>query len=76
MSRLRRAVGRFTSPVFVPLRRVIVWLDDRYGTCDHRLILEPRACQLDLEQVPAERISELRRKISKDEAEMVYAGLQ
>ena len=70
MNRLRHAVGKLTSPIFVPLRRLIVWLDDRLGTCDHRLVLEPRPCMIDLPSGTdrSERISELQAKLSKDRA--------
>ena len=76
MNRLRHAVGKLTSPIFVPLRRLIVWLDDRLGTCDHRLVLEPRPCNIDLPR-PSERsvrISELQAKISKDKANLHGLG--
>ena len=42
MSRIRRLIGRITSPIFVPLRRFVVWGDTRFGTCDMKLTLEPR----------------------------------
>ena len=42
MSRFRRILGRLTSPIFVPLRRVVVWGDRRFGTCDMKLTMEPR----------------------------------
>ena len=42
MSRIRRLIGRITSPIFVPLRRLVVWGDTRFGTCDMKLTLEPR----------------------------------
>ena len=54
----------------------IVWLDDRLGTCDHRLVLEPRPCNIDLPR-PSERsvrISELQAKISKDKANLHGLG--
>jgi len=76
MTRLRLAVGRFTSPIFVPLRRLIVWLDARLGTCDHQLVLQPRPCFLDLpsDRSKTPRISELEMKISKDRANLVGLG--
>lgn len=76
MNRLRLAVGRFTSPIFVPLRRLLVWIDARLGTCDHQLVLQPRPCFVDLtsdRQDPA-LISELERKLSKDRANLVGLG--
>ena len=42
MSRFRRILGRLTSPIFVPLRRLVVWGDRRFGTCDMKLTMEPR----------------------------------
>ena len=42
MSRFRRILGRLTSPIFVPLRRLVVWSDRRFGTCDMKLTMEPR----------------------------------
>ena len=42
----RKTIGKITSPVFVPLRRLIAWTDDKFGTCDHQLVLQPRACFL------------------------------
>ena len=78
LNRIRLAVGRITSPVFVPLRRLIVWLDGKVGTCDHQLVLQQRSCfiELDLYQEPVEQISELNKKLSKDRANLEYAGLR
>lgn len=42
MNRVRKFIGRLTSPIFVPLRRFVVWGDTRFGTCDMKLTLEPR----------------------------------
>lgn len=39
---MRKFIGRITSPIFVPLRRFVVWGDKTFGTCDHVLSLEPR----------------------------------
>lgn len=39
---LRRFIGYFTSPFFVPLRKLVVWGDRNFGTCDMRLTLEER----------------------------------
>lgn len=39
---MREFIGKFTSPIFVPLRRLIVWSDEKLGTCDHKLVLVPR----------------------------------
>ena len=79
---MRRALSKITSPFFVPLRRLIVWLDDKVGTRDHQLVLQPRACFVDLSkadptgkyQEQAKQISELERKVSKDKANIVGLG--
>jgi|TARA_R110000823_G_scaffold209772_1_gene339906 hypothetical protein len=42
MSKIRRFLGRLTSPIFVPLRRLVVWGDTRFGTCEMKLSLESR----------------------------------
>jgi len=78
LNQTRLAVGRITSPVFVPLRRLIVWLDGKVGTCDHQLVLERRSCfiEMDLYQEPVEQISEINKKLSKDRATLEYAGLR
>ena len=39
---LRKFIGYFTSPFFVPLRKLVVWGDRNFGTCDMRLTLEDR----------------------------------
>ncbi len=39
---IRALIGKVTSPVFVPLRKFVVWGDKKFGTCDMRLTLEPR----------------------------------
>ena len=39
--KLRIFIGKITSPIFVPLRRLVVWGDKNFGTCDMRLSLEP-----------------------------------
>ncbi len=77
---MRRKLSRFTSPFFVPLRRLVVWLDDKIGSCDHQLVLQPRACFVDLAdptgkyQQQVKQISELERKVSKDKANIVGLG--
>ncbi len=72
---IRMRIGRLTSPFFVPLRRLVVWMDNKFGTCDHQLVLQPRACYLELpESPPIQKISELERKVSKDKANMVGLG--
>ena len=42
ISRVRFFIGRLTSPFFVPLRKLVVWGDDNFGTCDHKLTVVPR----------------------------------
>ena len=66
----RKTIGKITSPVFVPLRRLIAWTDDKFGTCDHQLVLQPRPCFVSFESEPAEQISELMKKVSKDKANL------
>ncbi len=39
---LRRFIGKLTSPIFVPLRRFIVWGDKTFGTCNYTLGLNER----------------------------------
>lgn len=73
--KFRRTLSKFTSPLFVPLRRLVVWMDDKFGTCDHQLVLQPRACYLELPtSEPVEKISELEKKVSKDNANIVGLG--
>ncbi len=71
-----RLISRITSPVFVPLRRLIVWLDEKIGTCDHQLVLQPRPCFVTFDTDPVEQISELEKKVSKDKANLVGLGNQ
>tara|TARA_B100000902_G_C27305241_1_gene915053 strand:+ start:474 stop:653 length:180 start_codon:yes stop_codon:yes gene_type:complete len=39
---MRRFLSRLTSPIFVPLRKFVVWGDNKFGTCDMKLSIEPR----------------------------------
>ena len=39
---MRKFLSKITSPIFVPLRRFVVWGDSKFGTCDMKLTLEPR----------------------------------
>jgi|TARA_R100000742_G_C4273526_1_gene93096 hypothetical protein len=39
----RKVVGKITSPIFVPLRKVLVWGDQNFGSCDYQLSLEKRS---------------------------------
>jgi hypothetical protein len=75
---MRKKIGKLTSPLFVPLRKMVVWSDKKIGTCDMKLTLEPRT-QSDLDGFAdmdnsVETISELQKKISKDKANMVGLG--
>tara|TARA_B100000902_G_scaffold213734_1_gene203262 strand:+ start:1423 stop:1713 length:291 start_codon:yes stop_codon:yes gene_type:complete len=73
---IRRFIGKFTSPIFVPLRRFVAWADQSFGTCDHRLVVVPvMNCALNLpepepEKVIPKKASELEVKLSKDKANM------
>ncbi len=42
MNGFRSMIGKITSPIFVPLRRFVVWGDKNFGTCDSRLEIVPR----------------------------------
>ena len=68
----KRFLSKITSPVFVPLRRFLVWLDDGVGTCNMKLTLAPRWDESEniLEDPPHNQISELGKKISKDKANL------
>ncbi len=67
---IRRIIGKITSPFFVPLRKLVVWGDKNFGTCDMKLTIEPRYHALDgfadMDSSPAPQISELMKKVSKD----------
>jgi hypothetical protein len=39
---MKKWIGKLTSPLFVPLRRFVAWGDDKFGTCDHKLIVVAR----------------------------------
>ena len=71
-----RTLSKITSPFFVPLRRLIVWLDDKVGTCDHQLVLQPRPCFVTFNTDPVPQISELEKKVSKDKANLQGLGNQ
>ena len=75
---IREKIGKLTTPLFVPLRKMVVWSDKKIGTCDMKLTLEPRNPS-DLEgfadmDYSNETISELQKKISKDKANIVGLG--
>ena len=44
---MRKFLSKITSPIFVPLRRFVVWGDSKFGTCDMKLSIEPRWNPLD-----------------------------
>lgn len=71
--KLRKLMGKFTSPIFVPLRKLVVWSDNKFGTCDYKLSLEPRVIQENNTyegEIHVKEISELMKKVSKDRAEL------
>lgn len=39
---IRKLIGKITSPLFVPLRKLVVWGDKNFGTCDMKLTMAPR----------------------------------
>ncbi len=73
---MRRLISKITSPIFVPLRRFVVWGDKTFGTCDMKLSLEPRwETILDgFADIDEEPISELQKKLSKDKANLLGLG--
>ena len=77
---MRKWLGRLTSPFFVPLRRLVVWGDKTFGTCDMKLTLEPRYEDhplrgfADIDETSNQRLSELQIKLSKDKANIEGLG--
>lgn len=76
---IRRIIGKITSPFFVPLRKLVVWGDKNFGTCDMKLTIEPRYTALDgfadMDSTPVtEPVSELMKKVSKDKANLNGLG--
>ena len=73
---MRRLLSKITSPIFVPLRRFVVWGDNTFGTCDMKLTLEPRWESLlnGFADIDEESLSELQKKLSKDKANIVGLG--
>ena len=76
---IRKLLGRVTSPVFIPLRKLVVWGDKNFGTCDMKLTLEPRYNALDgfadMDSAPVSQpASELMKKVSKDKANLTGLG--
>ena len=72
---MRRLLSKITSPIFVPLRRFVVWGDKTFGTCDMKLTLEPR-WETPIEGFTdnEESLSELQKKLSKDKANLEGLG--
>lgn len=73
---MRKFLSKLTSPFFVPLRRFVVWGDDKFGTCDMKLTMEPRwETHLDgFADIDEESLSELQKKLSKDKANIFGLG--
>ena len=72
---MRRLLSKITSPIFVPLRRFVVWGDKTFGTCDMKLTLEPRwETPIEVITDDEESLSELQKKLSKDQANLVGLG--
>mgnify|MGYP006883058566 CR=1 FL=1 len=73
---MRRLLSKITSPIFVPLRRFVVWGDNTFGTCDMKLTLEPRweSPLNGFADIDEESLSELQKKLSKDKANIVGLG--
>jgi len=65
---MRRLLSKITSPIFVPLRRFVVWGDKTFGTCDMKLTLEPRweSPLNGFADIDEESLSELQKKLSKE----------
>ena len=77
----RKWIGKITSPIFVPLRKMVSWSDETFGTCDHRLVVVPRDASAKVgesdgleRKVKTEQISMLEKKISKDKANIEGLG--
>jgi len=39
---VKEVLSKITSPVLVPLRRIIAWFDQKIGVCDSTLVVVPR----------------------------------
>ena len=70
---MRKFLSRLTSPIFVPLRKLVVWGDNKFGTCDMKLSLEPRY-EEETPKQEVQEISELEKKLSKDRANIEGLG--
>ena len=73
---MRKFLSKLTSPFFVPLRRFVVWGDDKFGTCDMKLTMEPRweSPLNGFADIDEESLSELQKKLSKDKANIFGLG--
>jgi hypothetical protein len=76
---LKRLIGKITSPIFIPLRKLVVWGDNKFGTCDMKLSLESRwddtlAGFADIDE-SSSSVSGLMKKISKDKANLHTWGI-
>ena len=68
---MRKLIGKITSPIFVPLRKLVVWGDEQFGTCDHKLSVVPRKYKETLKpEIAVQPVSELEKKLSKDKANL------
>ncbi len=77
---MRKFLSYLTSPIFVPLRKLVVWGDNKFGTCDMKLSLEPRWNDTlvgfaDIDE-PSDTASELMKKVSKDKANLHNWGIK
>jgi|TARA_B100000282_G_C31735543_1_gene493242 hypothetical protein len=77
---MRKFLSYLTSPIFVPLRKLVVWGDNKFGTCDMKLSLEPRWNDTlvgfaDIDE-PSDTPSELMKKVSKDKANLHNWGIK
>ncbi len=78
---LRKWVGKITSPIFVPLRKMVSWSDETFGTCDHRLVVVPRDASAKFSEEDnhnhiekTKKLSMLEKKISKDKVNIEGLG--
>jgi hypothetical protein len=72
---MKKLIGKITSPIFVPLRKFVAWGDDKFGTCDHKLMVVPR--EVESSEAVVEKVevaSELEKKLSKDRANLQGLG--
>ena len=38
----KEVLQKVTSPILVPMRRIVAWFDQTLGVCDHTLVVMPR----------------------------------